>query len=247
MIIPALDLINGNVVRLSQGDYSKQTNYNNNPLFYIDKYIRSGAKLIHLIDLSGAKNPLKRQIPLFTSLIKEISKSSLVQVGGGIRSIKDIKLLLNAGAYRVIIGSSAIKTPKEVKYWFKYFGSDKLVLALDIRKIPHKNNQIAINAWQDDSGITLEQMINNFKEVGLKHVLCTDILRDGTLSGIDIEFYKSMCLKWKNINFQSSGGISNLDDIKKLTLTGVTGMIIGRALLEKKFSLLEALKCLPKE
>ncbi len=131
MIIPALDLIDGNVVRLHQGDYTRQRDYGSDPLPRLQDYARQGATVLHLVDLTGAKDPAKRQITLLKSLLNGVD--AVVQVGGGIRSREDVKALLDAGASRVVVGSTAVKQPEEVKAWFTEFGPDAIVLALDVR------------------------------------------------------------------------------------------------------------------
>lgn len=246
MIIPALDIINGNTVRLYQGDYHLQSNYGN-PQSYLKKYIHQGAKMIHLIDLDGAKNPKKRQTSLINKLIQDTIPFSKIQIGGGIRNAKDIETLLKLGANRVILGSIAITQPKIVKNWFNYFNPNSLVLAIDIHIHPSKKRKVVIYGWQKETNILLEQIIEKYHSVGLKHVLCTDISKDGTLSGSNISLYQSLCHNWPRILFQSSGGICKLTEISKLRNSGVDSIIIGRAFLENKFTVSEAISCWQKE
>lgn len=242
MIIPALDIINGNTVRLYQGQYHTQSNYGN-PQYHLKKYISQGAKIIHLIDLDGAKNPQKRQKLLINKLIKKTIPFSKIQIGGGIRNVKDIEQLLKSGASRIILGSIAITQPKIVKSWFNYFDPDVLVLAIDIRIHSTKKRNIVIHGWQKETNILLEQIIQEYRSVGLKHVLCTDISKDGTLSGSNISLYQSICHDWPEILFQSSGGIHKLKEISKLRNAGTNSIIIGRAFLENKFTFSEAISC----
>lgn len=241
MIIPALDLINGTVVRLHQGDYQQQSDYGSDPLHYLQCYQQQGAQLLHLVDLAGAKDPINRQTTLIYNLIANIDIP--VQVGGGIRSQQDIQTLLDVGASRVVIGSTAIRHPNLVKRWFEQYGADKLVLALDVRIAPTGNKYIAINGWQESSNQTLEHVIDDYCSVGLKHVLCTDISRDGTLRGTNIDLYCEICKRYPDIDFQSSGGIGDLKDIAALRCSGVKVVIVGRALLECKFNVIEAISC----
>ncbi|MDR0219132.1 MAG: 1-(5-phosphoribosyl)-5-[(5-phosphoribosylamino)methylideneamino]imidazole-4-carboxamide isomerase [Enterobacteriaceae bacterium] len=241
MIIPALDLIDGNVVRLHQGDYDQRRDYGHSPLSHLQEYERAGAKLLHLVDLTGAKDPAKRQIALLRHLLTGVSVP--VQVGGGIRSENDIKTLLEAGASRVVIGSTAITQPELVKQWLQYYGADAIVLALDIRINADGAKQVAISGWQENSHATLEQIIEQYLPAGLKHVLCTDISRDGTLIGSNISLYQEISQCYPQIAFQASGGIGNLADISPLPASGVAGVIVGRALLEGKFTLKEAIRC----
>lgn len=241
IIIPALDLIDGTVVRLHQGDYDQKRDYGNDPLARLQDYQRQGAKLLHLVDLTGAKDPKARQIALIKTLINGVQVP--VQVGGGIRSEDDVKALLSAGATRVVIGSTAIKDPKLVKQWFENYGPESLVLALDVRIDKYGNKNVAIHGWQEDSKQTLEQIIEDYLPYGLKHVLCTDISKDGTLTGSNINLYQEISKKYPIIDFQASGGIGQLNDVKDLKDSGVAGVIVGRALLEGKFTVQEAISC----
>ena len=241
MIIPALDLIDGKVVRLHQGDYGQQRDYGNDPLPRLQDYQQQGGEVLHLVDLTGAKDPAARQIPLLRKLLAGVSVP--VQVGGGIRSEDDVAALLEAGAARVVIGSTAVRQPDVVKQWFTRFGADALVLALDVRIAADGSKNIAVSGWQEDSGVTLEQIVDEFLPYGLKHVLCTDISRDGTLSGSNVALYQEVCARYPQVAFQSSGGIGRLEDIAALRGSGVQGVIVGRALLEGKFTVKEAIAC----
>lgn len=241
MIIPALDLIDGKVVRLHQGDYGQQRDYGNDPLPRLQDYQQQGGEVLHLVDLTGAKDPAARQIPLLRKLLAGVSVP--VQVGGGIRSEDDVAALIEAGASRVVIGSTAVRQPDVVKQWFTRFGADALVLALDVRIAADGRKNIAVSGWQEDSGVTLEQIVDEFLPYGLKHVLCTDISRDGTLSGSNVALYQEVCARYPQVAFQSSGGIGDLNDIAALRGTGVRGVIVGRALLEGKFNVTEAIQC----
>lgn len=241
MIIPALDLIEGKVVRLHQGDYAQQRDYGNDPLPRLQAYQQEGAEVLHLVDLTGAKDPQARQIPLLKKLLAGVTVP--VQVGGGIRSRDDVAALLEAGASRVVVGSTAVTQPDEVRQWFREFGAGAIVLALDIRIDENQRKEVAISGWQQAAGVTLEQVIENYQSVGLKHVLCTDISRDGTLAGSNVALYQQVTARYPQIAFQSSGGIGSLADIAALRGSGVKGVIVGRALLEGKFTVTEAISC----
>ncbi len=197
--------------------------------------------MLHLVDLTGAKDPAKRQIPLLTTLLRGVSVP--VQVGGGIRHRDDVAALLAAGATRVVVGSTAVKQPEAVKAWFTEFGADAIVLALDVRIDAANRKEVAISGWQEAAGVTLEEVISGYQSVGLKHVLCTDISRDGTLSGSNVALYKEVSDAFPDIAFQSSGGIGSLADIAALRGSGAQGVIVGRALLEDKFTVAEAISC----
>ncbi|WP_395490629.1 1-(5-phosphoribosyl)-5-[(5-phosphoribosylamino)methylideneamino]imidazole-4-carboxamide isomerase [Cedecea davisae] len=241
MIIPALDLIDGKVVRLHQGDYGQQRDYGSDPLPRLQDYQAQGAQVLHLVDLTGAKDPAARQIPLLQKLLAGVTVP--VQVGGGVRTEQDVEALLEAGAARVVVGSTAVKSPELVQGWFKRFGADALVLALDVRIDAAGNKQVAVSGWQETSGTTLEQLVEQFLPFGLKHVLCTDISRDGTLAGSNVELYQEVCARFPQVAFQASGGIGGIDDIAALRGSGVKGVIVGRALLEGKFNVTEAISC----
>ncbi|RKF19567.1 1-(5-phosphoribosyl)-5-[(5-phosphoribosylamino)methylideneamino]imidazole-4-carboxamide isomerase [Alginatibacterium sediminis] len=241
MIIPALDLIDGKIVRLYQGDYAQKTIYGDDPLRQFANYHSQGADVLHLVDLDGAKDTSLRQLDVIRHLLS--NTPAKIQIGGGIRSEQDVKDLLDAGAQRVVIGSTAVKQPELVASWINRYGSEHIVLALDINIDVDGNKNVAVSGWQEDSGISIEDLLAIYIPAGLKHVLCTDISKDGTLTGSNVSLYKDLCQQYPQILWQSSGGIGNLDDIKALTDTGVAGVIVGRALLEGKFNVEEAIAC----
>lgn len=241
MIIPALDLIEGQVVRLFQGDYGQVTEYHVNPTEQFAIYHQAGANWLHLVDLTGAKNTQARQLTLISQLLA--STPANVQIGGGVRCEQDVSDLLHAGAQRVVIGSTAVKQPERVKGWIEKYGAEHIVLALDINIDNNGNRIVAVSGWQEDSGVTIETLLEDFLKVGLKHVLCTDISRDGTLTGSNVELYVDLCRQYPQVQFQSSGGIGSLDDIAALKGSGVAGVIVGRALLDGKFTAEQAFTC----
>ena len=245
MIIPAIDLIDGCVVRLHQGNYGARRDYGEDPLVRLQRYQASGAQLLHIVDLTGAKDPKARQIPLLRELLGSLSIP--VQTGGGIRSADDVCSLLDAGAARVVVGSAAVKRTDEVAGWMKIFGADKLVLALDVRINKAGNAEVAVSGWQENSGVLMDDLIRAFEPSGLRYVLTTDISKDGTLAGPNTALYAKLAQTFPNIDFQASGGIGSLDDIRAVSHTGAAGVIVGRALLEGKFTLEEAIECWPNE
>ncbi|GAM56386.1 phosphoribosylformimino-5-aminoimidazole carboxamide ribotide isomerase [Vibrio ishigakensis] len=241
MIIPALDLIEGQVVRLYQGDYGQVTEYKVDPAEQFNLYHQAGANWLHLVDLTGAKDTTARQLDLIAKLLASTPAS--IQIGGGVRSEQDVIGLLEAGAERVVVGSTAVKNPAMVKEWMSKYGPERIVLALDVNIDSFGNRKVAISGWQEDSGVTIEALIEDFLTVGLKHVLCTDISKDGTLTGSNVELYTDLCNLYPQVHFQSSGGIGSLADIEALKDTGVRGVIVGRALLDGKFTAEEAFAC----
>lgn len=241
MIIPSIDIINGKVVRLYQGKYSCKTIYKNKIRDIISDYCSKGISLIHLVDLDGASNPKKRQVHIIQDILSNFNIN--LQVGGGIRSSEDVRVLFELGVTRIVVGSSAIHTPDKVDYWLKKYGSNRIVLALDLKIANNGCKEVVIDAWRCSSGKNVETLINRFTLSGLKYVLCTDVLRDGTLFGPNFNLYRDLSSTFKNIHFQASGGIGSLKDIILVKQSGVRSVIVGRALLEKKINLIEAIKC----
>lgn len=241
MIIPAIDLLDGNVVRLHQGDYAKRRDYASDALSLLQHYQALGAQLLHLVDLSGARDPAQRQIPLLKNLLTQLKTPT--QVGGGVRTEQDVAALLQAGASRVVIGSAAVNSPEKVRQWFTTFGGDALVLALDVRIMPDGGKRVATSGWQQTSALTAETLISQYLPCGLQHVLCTDISRDGTLHGANVALYQEISQQFPGLRLQASGGIGGLKDITALRGSGVSGVITGRALLDGKFTLTEAIQC----
>ena len=241
MIIPAIDLINGQVVRLYQGDYGQKTAYSDNPQARVDDYVSQGAPQLHLVVLVGAKDAKARQLALIAQLLS--ATEAPVQVGGGVRSEQDVADLLAAGASRVVIGSTAVKSPDLVASWMEKYGPERIVLALDVNIDEQGNRHIAVAGWQENSGISIEALIERFLPAGLKHVLCTDISRDGTLAGTNVELYRDLCARYPNVGFQASGGIGGLAGIEALKGTGVKGIILGRGLLVGEVEVAEAIRC----
>jgi phosphoribosylformimino-5-aminoimidazole carboxamide ribotide isomerase len=241
MIIPAIDLINNQVVRLYQGDYQQKTAYQYNPIDQLQHYADEGAQWMHIVDLDGAKDSQKRQLTLIKAMVSQ--QQLAIQVGGGIRQQSDVEQLLTLGAKRVVIGSLAIKQPEVVCQWIKKYGAEAIVLALDIRIDANGKKQLPTDGWIKDSGITLEQIMAQYIDAGIQHVLCTDISKDGTLTGANVALYQSLVTQYPSIQWQASGGIGSIADIKALKPTGVAGVILGRSLLEGKFTLAEAISC----
>lgn len=241
MIIPAIDLIDGKVVRLYQGAYDKTTEYEFSPLSLRNRYAAAGSPLLHVVDLSGAKDASKRQLTLLTQLMTDSPLQ--IQVGGGVRTEQDVKDLLAAGASRVVIGSLAIREPALVQSWIKTYGGERIVLALDVAINAKGEKTLPSHGWIEESGVTLEQVLDGYIAAGAKYVLCTDISKDGTLSGSNVALYRELCSKYPQLAWQASGGIGALSDIQALIGSGVAGVILGRSLLEGKFTLQEAIAC----
>ncbi|EGB5535807.1 1-(5-phosphoribosyl)-5-[(5-phosphoribosylamino)methylideneamino]imidazole-4-carboxamide isomerase [Campylobacter upsaliensis] len=239
-LIPAIDLIDGEIVRLVKGEYESKQSYDFKPLKKLKEYERAGAKWLHLVDLSGAKEPNKRQFELIQSLALNLNAN--LQVGGGIRTKAEVKNLLESGVKRVVIGSLALINPQLCVEILREFGADKLCLALDVKPV-REDFYLALNAWQDTSEKKLFEVLELYAKEGLKHILCTDISKDGTLSGVNAGLYKQIALNFPHIHTQASGGVAGLEDLKKLK--GIcSGVIVGKALLEGIFNIKEGLQCL---
>ncbi|MCR2101111.1 1-(5-phosphoribosyl)-5-[(5-phosphoribosylamino)methylideneamino]imidazole-4-carboxamide isomerase [Campylobacter upsaliensis] len=239
-LMPAIDLIDGEIVRLVKGEYESKQSYDFKPLEKLKEYERAGAKWLHLVDLSGAKEPNKRQFELIQSLALNLNAN--LQVGGGIRTKVEVKNLLESGVKRVVIGSLALTNPQLCVELLSEFGADKLCLALDVKPVK-EDFYLALNAWQDTSKKKLFEVLELYAKEGLKHILCTDISKDGTLSGVNVELYKQIASNFSHIHTQASGGVAGLEDLEKLKgLCG--GVIVGKALLEGIFNIKEGLQCL---
>ena len=239
-VIPAIDVRDGRVVRLKQGDYAQQTTYAADPLALAQKYARDGARWLHLVDLDAAR------VGGFTlaGLIGAIKASTglRVQAGGGIRSRVDIDALHAAGVDRIVIGTLALNAPALVRAAFDDYGPEALTLALDVRIDDHGQWRCASHGWTE-TGIPLVEAVERYADVGLRHVLCTDISRDGVLSGYNLDLYRHLRSRWPTLQVQASGGVSAIADVQAVAALGVSGAILGRALLEGRFSLREALAC----
>ena len=241
MIYPAIDLRGGRVVRLTEGKFDQEKSYGDDPLAVARNFKAAGATWLHLVDLDGAKDPAKRQTPLVERLVGE--SGLRVQTGGGIRDVAQVTALLSAGVERVIVGSLAVRSPDIVRGWLKTFGPEKIILSPDVRLDAASVPRIATAGWQETTGIGLDDFLAGYLSAGLTHVLCTDISRDGKLTGPNTALYASLVKSFSALQIQASGGVASLDDLRALRATGVAGAIVGRALYENKFTLKEALAC----
>ena len=240
VMIPAIDVREGRVVRLKQGDYAQQTTYAADPLALAQQYANDGATWLHLVDLDAAR------MGGFTlgSLVAAIKATTglRIQAGGGIRSRADIEALRAAGVDRIVIGTLALNAPDVVREAFTALGSEALTLALDVRADAQGDWQCASHGWTE-TGMALDAAVALYAECGLRHVLCTDIARDGLLGGYNLALYDYLQTRWPGLQVQASGGVRDLDDVKAVAAMGVSGAILGRALLEGRLRLSEALAC----
>lgn len=230
-IIPAIDLINNQCVRLTKGDYNTKTVFDSDPLKVANDFVASGVNLIHVVDLDGAKKGKIVNI----DTIKTLCENNIpIEVGGGVRDFESIDLLLNLGVKRIILGSVAVKNQDFLKTAIKKYGNEKIVLGLDCN-----GDLVSIHGWQENSSITCMDMLNTFKSFGGTNVIYTDISKDGMMAGTNIEELKK--LVDSGLNIVASGGISSLDDIKKCKEIGCWGAIIGKAYYLGKINLNEAI------
>lgn len=236
IIYPAIDLIAGEVVRLHKGDFAQKTTYGTDPVAVAKSYAEAGASWLHLVDLDGAKDPAQRQTELIASIIA--GSGLKVQTGGGIRSRDDVEALVAAGASRVVIGSLAVGNPDLVAGMISDFGSETICLAADVVR-PADEFLIAVSGWQEASNLPLAAFLSRFEGAGLRHVLCTDIDRDGTMQGPNADLYHSVKASFPHIQLQASGGVKGIEDLEGLPTDGV---IIGRAIYEGAIDLGAALR-----
>lgn len=231
-IIPAIDLIDGKCVRLSQGDYNKKTIYNENPLEVAKMFEAAGINRLHLVDLDGAK---AKHIVNHKILEKISSKTSLiVDFGGGLKSDDDLEIAFNSGAAMVTGGSIAVKERDTFLKWLEKYGSEKIILGADA-----KDGNIAISGWIETTKLPVIEFISEYHKKGIVKVISTDISRDGMLSGPAFELYSEIMKSLPDVEIIASGGIATMADILKLDEMGVPGVITGKAIYENKITLKE--------
>ena len=240
-IYPAIDIREGRVVRLLQGDYAQETSYSDNPLEVAKSYRDAGAQWLHLVDLDAAKVGTYTLREMADFMQKTFGLK--IQSGGGIRSREDIELLVNAGMDRVVVGTLAIKQPELIAECIRQLGAERITVALDTRQYENGIWQLPIKGWTEQSEKNLFEMLDFYQDSGLRHLLCTDIARDGMLSGLNNDLYRDIAKRYPDIAVQASGGVKTLQDIHDAKAAGTGGAILGRALLERRFTLQEALAC----
>ena len=242
ILIPAIDLLDGRCVRLLYGDFEQVTNYPALPAELARDYAEAGAEWLHVVDLAASRDGAGANTAALFELLGEAPQK--VQTGGGVRNREDISLRLDAGAARVVVGSLSVTDSRGFIGWLEHFGAEKLVAALDVRMDEKGTPWARIHGWTGRGDRDMWQLLDELVEGGLKHLLCTDISRDGALSGPNTELYTEIIGRYPGLALQASGGVSRLDDLNDLKPTGATGVITGKALLEKRFSVAEALDVL---
>lgn len=233
-VIPAIDLLDGKVVRLHKGDYNEATIYNDNPLDEARKFKEAGFRHIHIVDLNGAKEGRFVNLDHIQRIINELHIS--VQTGGGIRSFEDAERLIEHGLSNIICSSMAVKSPDE---WLKVLNAfgDQAILGMDL-----KDGKVAYSGWLETLDRSLDDFLQPMIERGLSTVLCTDISRDGTLSGPNLGLYKELSSRFSDLNFIASGGVSDISDLQSLDKQQLFGVVVGRAYYENKISLEQLLR-----
>jgi phosphoribosylformimino-5-aminoimidazole carboxamide ribotide isomerase len=231
-IIPAIDIIDGKCVRLTQGDFEQKTKYNDNPLEVAKAFEQAGIRRLHLVDLDGArqKHIVNHQI------IEMIAKNTHLHIdfGGGLQSDADLEIAFNSGAKQITGGSIAINNPVLFQSWIDKYGSGRIILGADA-----KNGMIAVSGWQEVTKISVFMLIEDFREKGIKYIICTDVAKDGLLAGPSFELYKEIMLRFPDIKLIASGGVTTIDDIVRLEEMGIYGAIIGKAYYEGRIKLEE--------
>jgi phosphoribosylformimino-5-aminoimidazole carboxamide ribotide isomerase len=237
-IIPAIDIIDGKCVRLSQGDYEQKKVYNENPLEVAKMFEDNGIRRLHLVDLDGAK---AHHIVNYRILESIASKTSLIiDFGGGLKSESDLEIAFESGANMITGGSIAIKNPEIFESWLQKFGTNRIILGADC-----KNRKIAVNGWLESTEEEIIPFIHSWRKKGIHKVICTDIAKDGMLGGTSIELYKEILQNEPDIHLIASGGVGSIKDIEDLAEAGIPGVIIGKAIYEGRIKLKELLKFYP--
>ena len=231
-IIPAIDIIDGKCVRLTQGDYAQKIIYNENPVAVAKQFEDAGIKRLHLVDLDGAK---KGEV-VNLSVLEKISEGTnlVIDFGGGIKKEETLTSVFNAGANFATIGSLAVKEPELFHTWVVKYGAGKFLLGADV-----KNEKIAVGGWLETTDVSVFDFIEGYLKQGLKNIFCTDISKDGLLQGPSIDLYKKIIEKNPEINLIASGGVTSAKDLETLKNNGCSGAIIGKAIYEGKISLEE--------
>ena len=229
-IIPAIDIIDGKCVRLSQGDYNRKTIYNEDPLEVAKEFEGHGIRRLHVVDLDGAK---ASHIVNYKTLEQLASKTQLViDFGGGLKSDDDLRIAFESGAKMVTGGSIAVKQPDVFTSWIEKYGAERIILGADV-----KEKKISVSGWLEDTGEELIPFVRKFSQKGIDKVICTDISRDGMLTGPSIDLYKELTDEIKDVYLIASGGVSCIDDIEQLHEAGIPAVIFGKAIYEGRIAL----------
>lgn len=229
-VIPAIDLRGGRCVRLFQGEFERETEYSDDPPSVAQRFAGLGVDRLHLVDLDGARDGRQQN----ESVVRRIASESplKVQLGGGIRSDDTLAGWLDAGVDRCVVGSLAVTEPDRVRAWLADPGAERVVLALDVRITADGTPMLSTHGWQETSGVSLWHCLEGFADAGLRHVLCTDVSRDGAMAGPNVALYEEIVARFPEIELQASGGVRGIDDLRQLRAAGAAAAITGRALLD---------------
>lgn len=241
VVYPAIDVRDGRVVRLRQGDYAQETRYCEDPLAVALRYAQDGARWLHLVDLDAAREGAYALAPLLRRIAAD--GRLCVQTGGGVRNADDVQALFDAGARRVVVGSVAVRDPDTVCSWLRHFGADRIVLALDTRRDEDGIWRLPVRGWTQSSGIELFALLDHYAGAGARHLLCTDIACDGMLAGPNLPLYTLLRQRHPELAIQASGGVRDAGDLAALRGIGCAGAITGKALLDGALTLAQALTC----
>jgi phosphoribosylformimino-5-aminoimidazole carboxamide ribotide isomerase len=233
-LIPAIDLKEGRCVRLFKGDFAAETVYSNDPASVLERYREVGARTVHIVDLDGARDGDQPNREVILNLASK--RRVRLQVGGGLRTLTRVKVLLDAGIDRVVIGSVAVTAPDEVAQWMAEIDPRQIVLAFDVRLNESGVPMLTTHGWLKTSTVSLWEGVERFLPSGLTHVLCTDVARDGAMTGPNLELYAEAVRRFPQIQWQASGGVANAGDLHALRKCGVAAVISGKAMLENKIS-----------
>lgn len=229
-IIPAIDIIDGKCVRLTQGDYEQKKIYNEHPLEVAKEFEDAGLKRLHLVDLDGAKAGAVKNWKVLETIA---GKTSLViDFGGGIKTEKDVNIVFESGAALATIGSLAVKNEFEFVKWLLQFGAEKFLLGADV-----KEEKITVGGWLETTNISIYDFLQKYVDHGVQQVFCTDVSKDGLLAGPAVELYKKIIERFPSLHFIASGGVSSLKDLESLATIGCSGAIVGKAIYENRISL----------
>lgn len=239
-LYPAIDVREGRVVRLKQGDYAQETRYGDDPLALARRYAEAGARWLHLVDLDAARVGGYTLVRLLERIVAETGLR--VQTGGGVREGVDIARMLSAGAERVVVGSKAVRQPVRVLEWIEHFGAERLAVALDTRADAEGVWRLPVHGWTEAGQERLFDLVERYRAAGLRHLLCTDIARDGMLAGPNLALYRELHARAPDVALQASGGVRELADLPAAHAAGCAGVVLGKALLEGRFALADALR-----
>lgn len=236
LILPAIDLMNGRCVRLEKGAFEHATLYEADPLAMAKSFQQAGATWVHVIDLDGARSGKEGNRDWVLKICGEAGLQ--VQSGGGLRTEDDVVAFLEAGIDRAIIGSMAVKDPAIIERLLERFGSERLTIALDVRP-GAEGYEVAIKGWQETSESSFDDLLARFRDAGARHILVTDISRDGMLQGPSVALYKTLAADYPDLAIQASGGVSKKADLDDLAATGAAAAVVGKAIYEGRISLAE--------